>query len=363
MARSGNVDGGILGQILLVGKMLDGATTSDHLLRFTPNQNKINLGYLTAFLMSDLCKGQLLRNAAGAVIPSIRPAALKNLQIPLLNIELQKRIGEMIVTAVEDREKAISLLVEARSLVLQYNNLPHVSEEQIEILGLNKETEIRFNNQSGFTDDFRLDAHFYNPMAKLIVSNIVEFTDRFKNLFNVAECTFKGSRAIRNYVEKDHGIPFLSGKNIVQIRPDFKYISKTETSNLNEMIVKQNQILISRSGTLGRTIFVWKNYEGFAASEHLIRVISNSKLIDPAYLYAFLSTEYGYYQLLRYKHGSVIDEITEDQISKSVIPIPSEKKQNEIGNLVRQAYDMRVEAIRLEDEAQDLLTKALTKNN
>jgi len=93
----------------------------------------------------------------------------------------------------------------------------------------------------------------------------------------------------------------------------------------------------------------------------LIRVAPNSGLIDEGYLYAFLSSDYGYHQLLRYKHGSVIDEITEDQISQSVIPIPSEKQQKEIGDLVRQAYDLRAEAIKLEEEAQALLTQALTK--
>ncbi len=224
------------------------------------------------------------------------------------------------------------------------------------------ETLIRITNLTEFNDNFRLDAHFYNPIAETAVKNIQTFSARYENLYDVADCSFKGSRSIRNYVDKEkHGIPFLSGKNIIQVRPDFKYISTSETNNLSDMIVEKNQILISRSGTLGRTVFVWNNYENFAASEHLIRVVPNSELVDEGYLYAFLSSDYGYHQLLRYKHGSVIDEITEDQISESVIPIPSDKQQKLIGNLVRQAYDLRAEAIRLEDEAQTLLTQELTK--
>ncbi len=84
--------------------------------------------------------------------------------------------------------------------------------------------------------------------------------------------------------------------------------------------------------------------------------------IDEASLYSFLSSDYGYHQLLRYKHGAVIDEITEDQISKTIVPIPDVKYQKEIGDLVRKAYDLRAEAIKLEDEAQEILTKALTIN-
>ena len=74
----------------------------------------------------------------------------------------------------------------------------------------------------------------------------------------------------------------------------------------------------------------------------------------------FLSSEYGYHQLLRFKHGAVIDEITEDQIGKTVIPKPDKIQQNQIGDLVRKAYDLRAEAIKLEDEAQELLQKELS---
>ena len=129
---------------------------------------------------------------------------------------------------------------------------------------------------------------------------------------------------------------------------------------MNEKLIYSNWILITRSGTLGRTVFIWKNYEEYAASEHLIRVIPFEPEIDEAYLYAFLSSDYGYHQLLRYKHGAVIDEITEDQISQSIIPIPDKNQQKEIGDIVRKAYDLRAEAIRLEDEAQGILTKELT---
>jgi len=73
-----------------------------------------------------------------------------------------------------------------------------------------------------------------------------------------------------------------------------------------------------------------------------------------------LSSEYGYHQILRYKHGAVIDHITPEQIEKILIPISEDYQVKEIGDLVRQAYDLRAEAIRLEDEAQEILTQALT---
>jgi type I restriction enzyme S subunit len=253
------------------------------------------------------------------------------------------------------------VLEKAQQLLLQFNNLPPLSEVKLETLDADGEVEIRMTGLDEFTKDYRLDAHFYNPIAKAIVENIITNCTNFDNLYDIADCSFRGSRSTRNYVDKENGLAFLSGKNIIQIRPDFKYISTSETANISDMLLTKGQILISRSGTLGRTVLIHKNYEGFAASEHLIRVKPDSEIIDSGYLYAFLSSDYGYHQLLRYKHGSVIDEITEDQISQSVIPLPTKGQQKEIGDLVRKAYELRAEAIKLEDEAQELLTQALTQ--
>ena len=360
MARSGNVEGGVLGQLIIVGDFLSETTTSDHVLRFTVNENIINIGYLKTFLESEFCIGQILKNASGAVIPAIRPDSLRELKVPRLKEDIETKISENALLAVSNRENAIKKLKRARQLVLEYNHLPPLDEVKPGTLDPDKETELQLVSTEEFTPDFRLDAHFYNPMAELAVRNIREKASETKYLYEISDCSYRGGRASRNYVDKEHGVPFLSGKNIIQIRPDLKYISKTETNNLEDILVEKNWILITRSGTLGRTVFIWNNYEKNAASEHLIRVIPFSDEVDEAYLYAFLSSDYGYQQLIRYKHGAVIDEITEDQISQSIIPIPNESQQKEIGDLVRQAYDLRAEAIRLEDEAQEILTEALT---
>jgi type I restriction enzyme S subunit len=100
---------------------------------------------------------------------------------------------------------------------------------------------------------------------------------------------------------------------------------------------------------------VWKNFEGYASSQHILRVLPDEDKVDPGYLYAFLSSEYGYQQIVRFRHGSVIDEVTDQQLKKVIIPLPSPDRQLEIGNLVRRAYEKRAESLRLEDEAQTLL--------
>lgn len=351
---------GTIGNITLVDARLSNMAVSQHALRVIPTDEK-NTGLIYTFLNSHYGQSIITGKKSGAVIDEIYKDDLNIIDIPIVNNDCIIELNTIIHNAYFKRDLANEYLNNAQLLVLKSNNLPLFSNAEIETIDPNCEVEIKKTNLSEFTSDFRLDAHFYNPLAEIAVKNIHAYSKKYMNLFEIADCSFKGSRSTRNYVDKEHGVPFLSGKNIIQIRPDFKYVSTTETINLSEMIVEKNQILITRSGTLGRTVYVWNNYENFAASEHLIRVAPNSGLIDEGYLYAFLSSDYGYHQLLRYKHGSVIDEITEDQISQSVIPIPSEKQQEEIGDLVRQAFDLRADAIKLEEDSQALLTQALTK--
>jgi type I restriction enzyme S subunit len=357
MARSGNVESGILGELMIVGNILNGSTTSDHVLRFTVNSDVINIGYLATCLMSKFCQGQIMKNAAGAVIPAIRPDSLRDLKIPRLSILLEKSIGKSINIAIEKREEAIFLLNKARTLVLQYNNLPLLDDAELKTLDPDKETDIHKVSTNEFTQDYRLDAHFYNPMAKKVIDNIEKFSNTFEILENLTNSIFMCDRFSRIYVDKEYGRPFLSGKNIIQIRPALKYISLSETSDIENLQVKKGWILLTRSGTLGRVGFIWNNYEDFTATDDIVRIVSNDN-VDSGYLYAFLSSEYGYHQILRYKYGAVIDHLTPKDIGFVIVPIC--RNQKEIGDLVRQAYDLRAEAIYLENEAQEILTKALT---
>lgn len=350
---------GTIGNVTIVDSRFANKAVSQHALRVIPLKDE-HTGLIFTFLTSEFGQSVVTGKKSGAVIDEIYEDDLNRIDIPLIDETVTKNLNSLILLSIEKRDFANKNIHKAYNLVHQYNNLPSLSESEIETIDPKKEVDICKVNISEFTSDYRLDAHFYNPMADLVFKRIRENAHCYKALHELSDCSFRGSRSIRNYVTKEHGTPFLSGKNIKQIRPDLKYISNSETNNINDMLIEKNWILITRSGTLGRTVFVWNNYENFAASEHLIRVVPFENEIDQGYLYAFLSSDYGYHQLLRYKHGSVIDEITEDQISQAIIPIPTNEAQKEIGDLVRQAYDLRAEAIKLEDEAQEILTKALT---
>lgn len=275
-------------------------------------------------------------------------------------------MNKLILAALESRDEANKLLKQARSLILKFNNLPTLSDLNIDTLAENKETQVRLTNLSEFTDDYRMDAHFYNPIAKITIDNIQKFAPSYSKLKdNILKKIYYLNRFSRTFVKKDFGIPYMAGKDIIKIRPtDVSYLSVSETHSLDDYKLQKGWILMTCSGTsmgsLGSVCLVYNNYENWVGTHDLIRIVCEENF-DYGYLYAFLSSDYGYNQIIRYKHGAVIDHLTPEQVSEIFIPIPSESKQKQIGDLVREAYDLRAEAIRLEDDAQLLLTQALTK--
>ncbi len=345
---------GTVGSIVVATEELDGVAGTSDILRINLDQIKY-LGFIYTYLTSSFGANELSNLAYGAIIKRVRGFQLAELKTPIINDSVVGKMNQMIVTALENRDEANRLIKQARSLVLQYNNLSPLSNIKPETLDADGEVEIRMTGLDEFTQDYRLDAHFYNPTAKYAVDSV---SSNGKTLGELCESIFMCDRFNRNYVEGNYGLPFLSGKNTIQIRPDVKYISLSETNSIESLQLKKGWITITRSGTLGRVCYIWNNYEDFTATEDLIRVVASDE-IDSGYLYAFLSSDYGFHQILRYKHGAVIDHLAPEDLNSIVVPIC--KQQKEIGDLVRKAYELRAEAIKLEDEAQELLTQALTQ--
>lgn len=357
---------GTIGNIAIAPKKWDGWGASQDAIRIIPRKGYLGLVY--SFLRLPWMRDLIVGKKSGSVIDHIYEDDLKRMEVPIPSEYCIDELESTINKVLNLREESDELLSKANSLITEINALPELRKEATERYdpdrniesGLISSSEVFHNNHSG--SEYRLDAHHYNPLAQLAIKNIRQSKCAVKTIDDVTERVFMCNRFKRNYVDEKYGVPFLSGKNIIQIRPtDLKYISLSETTDLDDLKLEATWTLITRSGTIGRTCFVLGNYEDYAATEHIVRIVPNQEEIDPGYLYAFLSSPYGKQQVLRFTHGSVIDEVTDKQIKKVLIPLPSEIEQKTIGNTVRTAYEKRAEAIRLEDEAQKILMDALTQ--
>lgn len=205
---------------------------------------------------------------------------MAELKTPIIKDSLIETMNQMIVKALENRDEANRLIKRARTLVLQYNNLLSITDIKQE--NFDVDLEIRMTGLDEFENGWRLDAHFYNIKAKEIIRKIQNSSPKFSKLVDVCEDIIIGKRFKRNYVESNHGTPFIGSKNILQIRPsDLKYLSNSEISFMADLMLNSGMILIACSGSLGgtfgKTCLVHKNFEEYAASQHIVRIVPENK--------------------------------------------------------------------------------------
>lgn len=208
------------------------------------------------------------------------------------------------------------------------------------------------------TAELRMDASFYNPRVAEALSALRHSGLTLKPLSEVTKRIFIPNRFKRVYVKEKHGLPFLQGSHVVHFQPaDLKYVSKAAHKDIDLWIIKTGWILVTRSGTVGRVSLTSPMWNGWAASEHILRIVPDPSSGCPAgYIYAFLSSEVGQAQLTSQIYGAVVDEITEDQARSVLIPIPTTPEQKkQVEDIDRAA----MESMRSKDIAVKLAQQAV----
>ncbi len=200
------------------------------------------------------------------------------------------------------------------------------------------------------SNGLRFDAEHYNPtLAKAIAMLRASGMD-LRPLSEVTERVFIPPRFKRVYVERAHGVPFVQGSHIAHFQPtDLKYISPAVHREIDRWLIRENWILVTRSGTVGRVAITPKSWDGWAASEHLLRIIpALDGVCPPGYLHAFLQSSAGQTQLTSQIYGAVVDELTEDQARAILVPVARTAAQREA---VQRINETGLKALRLRDAA------------
>jgi type I restriction enzyme M protein len=195
----------------------------------------------------------------------------------------------------------------------------------------------------------QINAQFHKP-SKFVVDEREKTANKswkFVSLENITKKIFYPTRFKRDYVDYFEGaIPFFGGSDINQLITETGKWLSPHHPKIDELKVKKNWLLITRSGSTGIASIVPDAWDGFAMSEHIIRIIADENKISPYYLLAFLRSKFCQEIIAKGVFGSVIDEIDPSFIAKINMPVPIDQKQfNQIVKQVENAERARNEAI------------------
>lgn len=342
---------GTIGNVSFVNKTLSKLLISEHAIRIIPTDFG---GYIYAFLKTNTGKTLVKANTFGAVVDEIEPEHLKNIIIPNAPELIKRKIHNLVVESYDLRDQSNELMDEAERILYEELQLPPI--EQLKPKYFDESIDLRNYTTKLSGLNLRLDCSYHTPICSTIIALLKVYAKEICHCGDnqITRNIALPTRFKRTYVEAYHGIKLIGGKQINELNPSSeKYLAH---SNLDEELkLKANSILITRSGTIGKTTIVPKHWEDWIGSDHIIRIIPADEK-NAGYLYCWLSTDYAQQLVKRNTFGAVVDEIDTNQISCVEIPLlKDESKQKEINDKVLEANELRYQAYLKEQEAVKMM--------
>ncbi len=344
---------GTIGKCAISSRSSIGKIFSDDVIRIT-FRSTYDLGYVYAYLNTEDGLKLLQSNNYGAVIDHIEPEHLKNLPIPNAPEEIKRSIHESVIASYDLRDQSNDLIDEAQRLLYKALGLPEKMDLKPKYYA--PQAGFRCFTMSSNELNNRFDVSYHLPEIKEILSLISKQAAEVTTLGDprISKEIILPGRFKRIYVEKEQGVPFFGGKQLLQLDPSGdKYLSLNNHGDRidKELSIEENMCLVSCSGTIGKVQIAPRHWNGWAINQHVMRVIPASDEIA-GYIYSWLTSPYCFPLIVRNNYGAVIDEIDDKQLSEVAIPLLKDKAvQSRINNIVLQANTLRYKAYLKEHEA------------
>jgi type I restriction enzyme S subunit len=146
------------------------------------------------------------------------------------------------------------------------------------------------------------------------------------------------------YTEKTNGIPAFRSLNIGEgyiKNTDWVYFTKEGHEKNSKSILKENDLLIVRSGAPGTACVVTKEYIGYNAIDVII-AHPDCSIINPFYLCAYTNMPHGKNQILEGTGGAAQQHFNVGKYNKLKLMLPPIEKQNKFIDFVAQVDKSKV---------------------
>ena len=346
-----------LGDVIWVRSDFDGYCGSGDLIRVVADASMIAPGYLYTFLSSRFGRISIRRHIYGGHIKHVSPMDIQSISIPRLGDELEWRVHKLASEAAHLRSRSAFSLREDIDNVAEEINAPVIGDVG-SFRSLGHSISARLLKSS-----LRFEGQFHSIQALTVENWAHEHPNDRNELADVAE-VYDVPQFKHIYVDADYGVPFYTSGDLFKLdrRPD-KYLSRSMTRDLYKYVIHEGWILLARSGQLGgiigRPYLADSSLEGATTSDHVIRVVPRPGAILPGYLLAYLSTKAGYTLLTRTMAGASVPALWPVQLRSIPVIRATRAFEENIDQRVRQAFERRVLASRLEQEARALVEHAM----
>ena len=139
-----------------------------------------------------------------------------------------------------------------------------------------------------------------------------------------------------------------------------KTVKETLEDVPKKVLIKDNDILMTRKGTPGITTITTKLDEKCIIGTEIIKIrIKEDAKFLPEFIFAFLNSELGFLQIEGKLTGTVSRGINHPSLKSIRVPSVSLKEQEKIAGLVTKAKDKHIEAFNKIEKAKKIFIETL----
>ena len=271
-----------IGHASVILETIPNCCYSYHIMRYRLiNPNRVTASFIMYLFYSQDLKRQILKYAQGLTRYGLSKEKFSNLLIPFPNI----RIQEEIVKVLDDYTKSVE-----------------------ELKGkLNEELTARKKQYSWYRDYL------------LKFENKVE-TVKLGSIGKVSMCR----RILKSETNIVGGIPFFKIGTFGKKEDAYISIEKFNEYKEKYSYPKKGMVLISTSGTIGRTI-VFDGKPAYYQDSNIVWIDNNEEKVLNKYLYYFYQTS-----PWKIDMGGTIERLYNENIEKTIIPLPPLEVQKRI---------------------------------
>lgn len=348
------ITGVTYGIATVVPESLDVANINQHVVRIRVNQNEIIPEFLALYLNSKFGRIQTDRNVTGGSRPALDYICIKKLLI----LKPELTVQEEIVKATQKIQQEATLIKK------QMEQLESVYDEIILSkfnFCLPHESKLKFF-LSQVDEQDRLEVKWFYPFFDELISKI-----RANNSRRIADYNHELRYGASLYADYVSDTPFLRIENLERNYfdlSDLQYVpNSVYRSEINNLYLQKDDILIARSGSVGLCAYVKEGLETYVYGSYIIRLRTMDSRILPEYLSVYLNSILGRLQFERQKTGSLQFNINIEQIRDLWIIEPAKSFQEEIAKevfgLVEDVNGLRMQYKQKLKQAEDLFENML----
>jgi type I restriction-modification system DNA methylase subunit len=255
------------------------------------------------------------------------------------------------------------------------------SDYKKNISGNFQNSEFRFQiNKSQIDTNLKINPQAHMPTLNATLKSIENLDSDLWDVVQISQVVpdtkvFKGPRLksenlIVEKIDNETTEIYYPPTAILQGKSEsFKYLdlskaSKKQLETIEKLRVHKGDIVITRSGSIGRVALITGQHDGVIASDDLIRVIIPDEKIR-LFVFFYLQSKYAQDQMKINEYGSIQQHLEPIHISVLLIPLPNKLKlinnfqehaKNYLINLEK-AQEERDEATKILDDVFDNATE------